>query len=438
MSVLTVLAVSLVLVVVNGVFVAAEFALIAAPRLSLKRRAASGDRSAGRILNTLTSPVKQDRYVATAQLGITIASLGLGMYGEHTLAGLLEPLFGAVPLVSSAALAAAIALGALTLAHIVLGEMVPKGVALQHPERVARLAAWPMRITGFVLYPLVAISNGVSNLSLRLIGIRREAKQHDRAYTPEELQFIVEESERGGALAGPSGRILHELLEFGDLNAGQAMVPRVRVVGLPVGASPDDIRQILSTHRHTRYPVYDGDLDQVVGMLHSKDLLRRLLLDEHVDAAEVRPLPVVPETATLDTVLATMQRAQAHMAVVIDEHGGTEGIISLEDLFEEVVGEIDEGVPAAVPLRPDADGSVVAAGTLRLDELGRHFDLDFGHEEVDSVSGLVLTELGRPPRVGDVVRHGRIELTVLAILGRGVKTARARLLSDETAPEGPV
>jgi CBS domain containing-hemolysin-like protein len=428
---------SLVLVAANGIFVAAEFALLAVPRPSLERRAAEGDRSARRFLRTIASPVRQDRYVATAQLGITIASLGLGMYGEHALSDIFEALVGPLPFVSSAALAAALALGVLTLAHIVLGEMVPKGVALQHPERVARVLVRPMRVLEFALLPIVAASHRLSTLVLRLVGIRRTANMQEQLYTPEELQFIVEESERGGTLGGTSGRILRELLEFGDLTAGQAMVPRVRVVGLPVGASPDDIREILTVNRHTRYPIYEGDLDGIAGMLHSKDLLRRLILDEHVSAADVRPLPEVPETATLDVVLATMQRAQAHMAVVIDEHGGTEGIITLEDLFEEVVGEIDEGGPGRAALKPAADGSVVTAGTVRLDELGQHFDLDLAHEDVASVSGLVLAELGRPPQVGDVVRHDRIELTVLTTSGRGVRTARARLLPDAQA-ENPV
>lgn len=437
MTILTVVIVILVLVAVNGLFVAAEFALIAVPRTTVERRAAGGDRWAGRMLRTLGSPVHQDRYVATAQLGITIASLGLGMYGEHAVARFVEPIIGPIPFVSSTAVAAAIALGVLTLAHIVLGEMVPKGLALQHPERVARILAWPMRIAEVVFYPLVVVLNGISTQALRLVGIHREVTPHEQAYTPAELQLIVEESERGGILAEPSGHILHELLEFGELTAGQAMVPRVRVVGLPVGALPDDIREVLRTHRHTRYPIYDGDLDHIVGMLHSKDLLRRLLLDESIVADDTRSLPVVPETATLDAVLATMQRAHAHMAVVIDEHGGTEGILSLEDLFEEVVGEIDDGAPATTALEPDADGSVVAAGTVRLDELGQHFDIDLGHEEVASVSGLVLTKLGRPPRVGDRIRHDRLEVTVLSTSGHGVRTARARLLPDETTGEGP-
>jgi len=284
-----------------------------------------------------------------------------------------------------------------------------------------------MRITLFVLYPAVAVSSGVARLALRAVGIRRQDNVREQSYTSEELQLIVEESERGGALRADSGHILRELFEFGDRTAGEAMVPRVRVAGIPVGAKPADIRRLISAHRRTRYPVYEDDLDHIIGMLHVKDLLRRLLVDEPVAAQDVRRIPVVPETAALDDVLATMQRTQAHLAVVIDEHGGTAGLISLEDLFEEVVGEIDEDVSATPSLRVDSAGVVRAAGTLRLDELGRHFNLDLEHEDVDSVSGLVLQRLGRPPQVGDVVEYDRLRLEVTGVSGKGVREVKVML-----------
>jgi CBS domain containing-hemolysin-like protein len=206
------------------------------------------------------------------------------------------------------------------------------------------------------------------------------------------------------------------------------MVPRVRVAGIPLTATAEQLRAIMAKYHHTRYPVYDGDLDHIVGMLHVKDLLRPILSGAALTTATLRQIPVVPETATLDAVLRTMKKTSAHMAVVIDEHGGTAGVVSLEDLFEEVVGEIDEGQPAAPPLVATDDGSALVAGTLRLDELGRHFDLDLAHEDVDSVSGLVLALLGRPPVGGDVVQYGRIRLEVTATSGRGVRQARATLL----------
>ena len=427
MTFMSVLTVSLVLVVINGIFVAAEFALLALSRPALEQRARRGDRFARRALGLLTSSASQDRYIATAQLGITFASLGLGMYGEHTLATLLEPYVGQIPAIGGGALAGILAIGVLTLAHIVIGELVPKGLALQRPEPVVRFTAWPMQITLVMLYPLVQLSNAAAWLCLRLIGIRRHQSRREHVYTPEELQLIVEESHHGGALRGESGVILRELFEFGELTASQVMVPRVRIVGIPLGATPEDIRTIVARRNHTRYAVFDGDLDHIVGMLHVKDLLRRLLQNEPVDAAEVRRIPVVPETATLDDVLGAMQRTHAHMTVVVDEHGGTAGLVTIEDLFEEVVGEIDEGIPAAPSLEAQPDGSVEVAGTVRLDELGQHFHLDLEHEDVDSVSGLVLARLGRPPAVGDVVEYDRIRLQVTATTGRGVKQARAWL-----------
>jgi CBS domain containing-hemolysin-like protein len=423
--------ISLALVLLNGAFVAAEFALIAASRPAFERQAAAGDRLAREALRILKSVRGQDRYIATAQLGITLASLGLGMYGEHALAEYLEPLVAGVPFAGEGALAGGLALAALTALHISIGEMVPKGVALQRPERVVRLAHWPMRATFVVLYPLVALSNGIARAILNVAGIRRGSDQREYLYTPEELQLIVEESQQGGVLRAESGRILRELFEFGDLTASQAMVPRVRIVGVPIGAGPAAIRRLLTTSRHTRYAVYDGDLDHIVGMLHVKDLLRRLLQDEPVTVSDLRRLPVVPETATLDTVLATMQQAHAHLALVIDEHGGTAGLISLEDLFEEVVGDLDESGTAAPAIAVEPDGAVRVAGTVRLDELGQHFDLDLEHEDVDSVSGVVLAQLGRPPKVGDRVRHGRLEIEVTAVSGRGVREARARLMASE-------
>jgi CBS domain containing-hemolysin-like protein len=285
-----------------------------------------------------------------------------------------------------------------------------------------------MRIMFIVAYPFVAALNAAARLVLRLFGIERQSSLHMQSYSPEELALIVEESAREGALRKEAGNLIKELFGFGDLTAGQVMVPRVRVVGIPVGMTPDDIRALLTRHRHTRYPVYEGDLDHIVGMLHVKDLLRRITNNEPVTAADVRQIPVVPETRPIDDVLTTIERAHAHLAVVIDEHGGTAGVVSIEDLLEEVVGEIDEGEPLAPPLVRAADGSVTAAGTVRLDELGRCLEVELEHEEVDSVSGLVLARLGRPPIAGDVVDYGPIRLQVTAISGHGVKTVRAQLL----------
>ena len=428
---MTVALITLVLLLANAFFVAAEFAVIGVSKAAVTHRANHGDSMAARILGLLTSSVRQDRFIATAQLGITLASLGLGMYGEHTFAAWLEPRLDLSPtarFIASHTLASILAVAALTYLHIFLGEMVPKAIALSHADRTARLVYWPMAATFWIFYPFVTGLNALGNFLLGLVGVERKEETHDHVYSPEELQIIVEESAEGGAMRAESGTILRELLEFGDRTAAEAMVPRVRVVGIPVGASASRVREIILQHHHTRYPIYDADLDHIVGMLHVKDLLRRILADQPIAATSVRPMPVVPETATLDVVLETMQRGQAHLAVVVDEHGGTAGVLSLEDLFEEVVGEIDEGVPQAPSLVRETPTSAVVAGTLRLDELGGHFDLDLSHDDVDSVSGLVLAMLGRPPRVGDAVEYDRIRLEVTSTSGHGVQQARATLL----------
>jgi len=412
----------------NALYVAAEFALVAAPRAAIEHRAGEGDRMSGRLVTLLDSSHAQDRYIATAQLGITIASLGLGMFGEHGLADWLAPRLtwlGDYRVVTAHGVASVAAVGILTCLHIVVGEMLPKSLALQYTERSARWLYWPMRTSWYLAFPFVWTFNGVSDLALRAIGVRREDSE-THIHTPEELRLIVEESEEGGALREESGRLLRELFEFGDLTAHQVMTPRVRVTGIPLGATARDIRALLLTRLHTRYPVFDGDLDHIVGMLHVKDLLRRVVAGAGgaVTAADVRAIPMVLETTPLDDVLATMQRANAHLAVVLDEHGGTAGTISIEDLSEEVVGEISEDVtdvPSFVEAEP---GIWRVAGTARLDEVGQRFDRDLEHEDVDSVSGLVLARLGRPPVAGDVVEFGQLRFEVLSLAGKGVREAR--------------
>ncbi len=423
-------------VILNGLFVAAEFALVGAQRPAIADRASKGDSFARRLLAILRSPARQDRYIATSQIGITIASVGLGMYGEHGLEVWLAPhidLPGVMHTLAAHGLASVLAVTILTFVHIVIGEMVPKSLALQHPQAIGRIVFWPMRVTFALLYPLITVLNVTARTLLLLVGIRRDTSGHGQSYTPEEIALIVDESARGGAIRKEAGSMLKELFGFADLTAAQVMVPRVRVVGIPAGAPADKVRAIIAKSRHTRYPVFEGDLDHIVGMLHVKDLLRRLTSSDAAAPVEMRPIPVVPETSALDNVLTTMQRTHAHMAVVIDEHGGTAGIVTIEDLLEEVVGEIDEGVPESPPLARAPDGSVTAAGTVRLDELGQALKVEIEHEDVDSVSGLVLAHLGRPPVVGDIVDYGRLHLEVMATSGRGVRSVRATLLPDPMA-----
>jgi CBS domain containing-hemolysin-like protein len=428
------------LILLNGIFVAAEFAIVGAPKAAIDARAAQGDRLARLVQRVLRDPRLQDRYIATAQLGITLASLGLGMYGEHVLADAVYDALGATGIpawIASHGVASVAAVAILTYFHIVVGEMIPKSLALQQAERLACWITPPMLWTKNVLYPLVVSLNGLGNLLLKAIGVNRQAHSAEQYYTPEELQLIVQESGELGALRSESSEVLQELFEFGDLNAAQVMVPRVRIIGIQVGMTPAAIRALLSDQTHTRYPVFEKDLDHIVGMVHIKDLLRLLLREETVSAAHARPLPVVPETAPLDTVLTVMRRDRTQMAVVIDEHGGTAGVVTLQDLFEEVVGDLEEGPAAGQQVYRDRYGRLRVPGTMRLDEVGQYFDLDLEHEDVDSVSGLILTLLGRPPVVGDCVKWERLQFEVTAVKGHGVEEGAVCLTDmDSRPPEG--
>jgi CBS domain containing-hemolysin-like protein len=418
------------LILLNGIFVAAEFAIVAAPRAAIEARAGRGNRLAMAVLAVLHNPKRQDQYIATAQLGITVASLGLGMYGEHVLADWLHQTIARVdaprPLLSHG-LASAVAIAILTYFHIVVGEMVPKSLALQKAEQMVLWITPPMIWIRTIFYPIIVALNGIGNVLLRALGVDRQVQTSEQYYTPEELQIIVQESEELGAIRAESGQMLQTLFEFGTLTAGEVMVPRVRIIGLPLGVTPADIREVLRQSAHTRYPVYERDLDHIVGMIHIKDLLRLLLRNEAIGQGHARPLPIVPETAALDTVLARMRRERTQMVIVLDEHGGTAGIVTLEDLFEEVVGDIDEGPGSPPQPYRDRDGRLRVPGTMRLDELGQEFNLDLEHEEVDSVSGLVLTLLGRPPKVGDVVKYDRLLIEVTAVKGHGVEEAAVTL-----------
>ncbi|CAN5561974.1 hemolysin family protein [soil metagenome] len=412
------------LILLNALFVAAEFAIIGAPKSAIDARAARGHRLAGVVQGILRDPRKQDRYIATAQLGITLASLGLGMYGEHVLAEWIYTRLGqtgAPAWVVSHALASVSAIAILTYFHIVLGEMVPKSIALQYAERsvlwITPIMVWIKNL----LFPLVVGLNGIGNLVLKLVGVARQRQSADQFYTAEELQLIVRESEQLGALRGEAGPMLRELFEFGDLTAGEVMVPRVHLVGLEVGTAPEEVRELLARSPHTRYPVYEDDLDHILGVIHIKELFRLLLQGVAIGPQHARPLPVVPETALLDVVLSTMRAERTQMAIVIDEHGGTAGVVTLEDLFEEVVGEIDEGPTTAPQVYQDEEGRLRVPGTMRVDELGQEFNLELKHQEVDSISGLVLALLGRPPVVGDTIRYDGLLFEVTAVMGHGVE-----------------
>ena len=412
-----------VLVLLNGFFVAAEFAIVGVPRAAIRRRANDGSIAARSVLRILDDPRAQDRFIATAQLGITLASLGLGMMGEHALAAWLEPRLeslGAGRWIAAHTIASIVAVAALSYLHIVIGEMVPKSIALQHPITSAMRIVPGMRIIQIATWPLVVGLNGIGNGVLRLMGIERTTDTAERFRGPEELALEVRESAEGGLLSQDAADVMQELLEFNTLLARAVMVPRVHITGIPLGASPEQVREILSRSKHTRYPVYDGTLDAILGMVHVKDILRAVRAGRPASRDLVRPATFVAESAYVDEVLRAMRSTRSQMTIVMDEHGGTAGLLTIEDLFEEVVGEIGEDEDASPSVARERTGRLRATGTARVQQIGEAFGMTLSHPRVDSVSGLILTLLGRPAEVGDCVDYEGLAFTVTGVHGRGV------------------
>jgi CBS domain containing-hemolysin-like protein len=434
---LIVLLVILGLVILNGVFVAAEFAIIGTPRAAVAARAETGSRRARQVALLLDDPTQLDRYVATAQLGITFASLGLGMYGEHALAVIfadwmtLAGFTGIGAQITAHGLAVVLAIVAITYLHIVFGEMIPKALALSHAVPVALWVTPLMLMIGLVLSPLVRGLNRTGNYLLRLVGVVR-SRSAEHYLETKELESLARESQQSGLLSEESERIFREIADFSEITAAEAMIPRVHTCGIPVGASDAELREILPAHRHTRYPVYDGSMDHIVGTVHIKDLLNLLHARSGLVPAVVRKAAYLPETATLDDVLKAMERTRNQMIVVMDEHGGTAGILTIEDICAEAIGDVEEGADDVPDVLPVGSGRFQVQGPARLGMIGALVGRELDHPAVDSVSGLILSELGRPPRLGDQVQWNGLNFEVVSLHGHGVRQAVISLINGDS------
>ena len=417
------------LLLVNGLYVAAEFAAISSRATRIQQLVDGGNAVARSIRRLLRDPVKQDAYFATSQLGITLASLGLGMYGEHQLVHAFEPrvhALGAWAVPVSGLLATIIAVLVLTFLHVVLGEMVPKSVALRHPETTALRLHLPMQASRVVFAPFVWVLNKIGDAVLWLLRIPPTAA-HERILSPEELEMVIEESTERGLLDHREGQILIGIMDFSDRMVHEVMTPRTRIEAFPVTLDEATLAQRLSTSGHTRFPVFDTDIDHVVGILHLKDFIRwQLAADRAFDLARLlRPVRQVPELMLVEELLEIFRRERRHVAIVFDEYGGTAGLVSLEDLIEEVVGEVrDEFDVEAAPVEHLADGTLSVRGDVLVDDLDELVDLPDDHPDAATVGGLVLTLLGRPAERGDMVRLGHVTLTVEAMDGRAVGRVR--------------
>ena len=425
-SVFVVALIVALLILLNGVYVAAEFALVSVSRANVAQLANKGSRLAGVLRGILRDQRQQDRYIATTQIGVTLASLGLGMYGEHTLgrglAGWFEGL-GDARWFAAHTVASVVAVGLFTVLHVVHGEMVPKSLALVSPRRAAFLTLPIVLATRFAFYPLVRSLEWASHRILKLMGIDRSAASVSQYHTAEDLLQIVDESRKGGKLRAEAGKVVMDLLAFGNLKAEDLMVPRVSLVGVQLGSTADELAEVMSRVQHTRYPVYQDSLDHIIGMVHIKDVITLVQDGRALDRDIVRPIPFVPENMDVNRVLGVMRRDCTHIVVVMDEQGGTAGLLTMKDLFDEVAGPIEEAhhKDPRPEIYRDPKGQLRVAGTVRLDELAEAVGHTLPKSDAETVSGLVLLHLGRPAIVGDVITHGNLHLLVATVEGRGVK-----------------
>jgi putative hemolysin len=398
-----------VLVLLNGFFVAAEFALVSIRKSRVDQMVIEGNARARLVQRAITH---LDTYIAATQLGITMASLALGFIGEPAIAHLLEPLFERVlppegAWLTSHGVALVLAFSIATALHIVLGELAPKSVALQRPEGTALWVTAPLDIFLKVFRPFIAVLNGIGNAVVRMIGLQ-PAGSHASVHSVEELELLVHSSREAGLLEEQQERMVAGVFDFGERHAGQVMTPRTEVEAVPITIRLPELSRRAADGRHSRLPVFDGDLDHMVGVIHVKDVLRALERGVQQSSFDIRSVmrrvPFVPETLPLDRLMAELRRQHAHLAVVVDEFGGTAGIVTLEDLLEEIVGDVtDEFDVGRATIERLPDGTVALDGLLSIDEINAQFGLNVEEPFYDTVGGYVFGQLQHEPKVGDTV-----------------------------------
>jgi CBS domain containing-hemolysin-like protein len=430
----------LLLVAMNGFFVAAEFALVGARRTRLEQMAQAGNGAAAlgrRMQDDL------DRFIAAAQLGITLASLALGWIGESTIAALVEPpiesllesVLGTIPTVAPMALAISHAVGItvsffiITTLHIVLGEQAPKVFAIRAPERTTLFVARPLAVFNTVFAPVIRFLDWATAVVLRLFGVR-ETDGHTKVHSAEELRMLVEESAEAGVIREEQEEMLMNVFSFADRPAYQAMLPRTEVVTIDHDATVRAFLDRFAATGHTRFPVLGpGGIDDVVGVISAKDLLVALRdgqigFDDPITPL-VRPGFFTPETKRIGDLLREMRHQHQRMAILVDEYGGMAGVVTMEDLVEEIVGDLDDELehdPADVTKVDER--TTVVEGQIRVDEVNDELGLDIPNGDYETLAGFILTKLGRLPNAGDSVQHDGVQLTVLEMQGPRIKRVK--------------
>ncbi len=438
----------LALVLMNGFFVAAEFSLVRSRRTRLEAMVRTGDRLARMALRASSNI---SRVLSASQLGVTLASLGLGWIAEKTLAEIFEGLFTNLPFAVevslSITLAGVIAYTVLTYLHVVLGELTPKAAALNHPEQLAKFLAPPLLLFGWVMSPFIWVLNHSANRILKTFG-QSTATMHETVHSPEELRLLVEQAQESGSLQRSDAKMLGAVFEFSEKNAREVMTPRTEIIAFPVDATLQEVLKIVEESGVSRYPVYNETIDDIIGMVLAKDLLKVLIPAAAGGAdltpgqngqpaefslrAMMRPVHVIPGSKEVEDVLADFKRLKIHMAIVLDEYGGTAGVITMEDLLEEIVGEIldeyDTSEDSDLPVQTRAGETLVPGGT-NIGELNERFGLDVPEDDATTIGGYVFGVLGRLPQPGDRVIAGGAIFTVREMDGRKIDSLAVDLHS---------
>jgi len=423
-----------VLVLANAFFVAAEFALVGARRTRLDEMVRSGDRKARLARRAVQS---LDRYISATQLGITLASLGLGWIGEPALAGLIENGFSWLPdsvaTIATHGVASAIAFMIITILHIILGELVPKAISLLYPEVVSAWLAAPLMGFAWVMAGPIYVLNGTANRLLNALGINPPGET-ERLHSPEEIRMLVEQSTEGGSLGGQDARLLEGVFEFSEKTAQDVMTPRTQIAALQADLTVEEAADQVAVLGRSRYPVYTESLDEIIGMVHAKDILAALRSRPgQTTRVIMRPPLFVPGTREVEDVLADMKRLKNHLAIVLDEYGGTAGLVTMEDLLEEIVGPIfDEHDPQ--DLISPTDGAPQLDGSMTISEFNAELGASLDDTDYTTIGGYIFGQLGRLPRPGDRVSVGPYTFEVVEMEGRRVKTVRLHSPKPEEAP----
>jgi CBS domain containing-hemolysin-like protein len=425
------------LVLANGFFVAAEFGLVAVRRSRIDQLADDGDSSAKVVQKALKH---LDRNLSATQLGITLSSLALGWIGEPVVAAIIDMGLSRIGVAAPSALvhsaaAIAIAFFIITFLHVVIGELAPKSLALTKPESVSKLVARPRMLFSALAYPAIWVLNGAANRLLRLFKIE-PVSELEHIHSPDELRFLVTQSASHGRLNATDTAMLAGVFDFHEKKARDVMRPRTDIVALPIDAGADEVWEVLRAERYSRYPVYTDSLDDVTGVFLAKDLWLHEDDKPFVLAEHVRPTLYVPDNRPAERVMDDLRRTRFHMAVVLDEYGGTAGILTLEDLIEEVIGDINDEYDFATRQAVEANGVLELAGSMSLVDVRSDYQLDIPDGDWSTLGGFVFGELGRVPKIGDRVRFPGGNLEVVAMDARRV--AAVRVLLSGAASQSPV